>query len=129
MRDVITLTDVTETFSLWLRVLDQTEAVQEACIEQLRIYLVRICTDIFFLEANGPRSNWIWMALTDWDYLTYSLGVPSPDHLNLGDALDLANYRSSESSREDILTFHPNDLDDRQRRYINETMAIIRTRQ
>src|SRR5881409_1286264 len=55
--------DTVQTFGIWLRSLDQTQMVQDACIEQLRTYLIQICTDIFVLESTGPRSSWIWMAL------------------------------------------------------------------
>ena len=65
------------------------------------------------------------MALTDWDYLTYPLSVPSPANLNIGDALDLVGGRNFESSHEDILTLFPNDLDNNQTEYINQTIMVI----
>ena len=68
------------------------------------------------------------MALTDWDYLTYSLRVPSPANLNLGDALDLVGGKSFESSRRDILTLFPNDLNNAQIEYLNQSITIIRDR-
>src|SRR5438874_7334760 len=116
-------------FSLWLRSLNQTQMVQDACVQQLQVYLVQICTDLFILEETGLRSNWIWMALTNWNYVTYLLGAPSPAHLDLEGALDLANFRNSESSRENILTLFLNNLNDRQRRYLNATSQIIRNQQ
>ena len=118
-----------KTFSSWLRTVDQSQFDRDACIKRLRIYLIRICTDIFFFESNGPKSSSIWMILNNWNYLTYSLRVPSPDYLNLGDVLDLADFTNFETSRADALSLFPNDLDDIQRRYINDTISIIRDRQ
>ena len=129
MHDFVTSADTTQTFSLWLRSLDQSQTVQDACIEQLRVYLVRICTDIFVLESTGPRSSWIWMALTNWDYLTYLLRVSSPANLNLRDVLDFTSRRNFESSRQNILTLFSNHLNDMQIAYLNETIMIIRNRQ
>ena len=106
--------DTIQTFSIWLRSLDQTQTVQDVCIEQLWTYLIQICTNIFVLESTGLRSSWIWMALTDWNYLTYSLRVPLPANLNLRDALDLVDGKSFESSRRDILTLFLNDLNNAQ---------------
>ena len=65
MHNFVTPNDTAETFSLWLRCLDQSQAVQDACIEQLRKYLAQICTDIFVLESTSPKLNWIWSALTN----------------------------------------------------------------
>jgi hypothetical protein len=68
------------------------------------------------------------MALTNWDYLTYSLRVPSPAYLDIGDAFDLTGGRNTEASRQNILTLFPNDLNNTQKGYINETIAVIRDR-
>jgi hypothetical protein len=68
------------------------------------------------------------MALTDWDYLTYPLSVPSLANLNIGDAFDLVGGRNFESSREDILPLFPNDLDNAQKEYLNQTITVIRNR-
>ena len=128
MCNFVTSADTVQTFGIWLRSLDQTQTVQDACVEQLRTYLIQICTDIFVLESTGQRSSWIWMALTDWDYLTYSLRVPSPANLNLGDALVLVGGKSFESSHRDILTLFPNDLNNVQIEYLNQSITIIRDR-
>jgi hypothetical protein len=128
LHDFVTLYDTTQTFSMWLKTLDQTQTVQDACVEQLRIYLIRICTDIFMLETTEKKLSWIWMALTNWDYITYSMRVPSPAHLNIGDALDLAGGRNFESSREDIPRLFPNDLNNNQISYLNQTNDVIRSR-
>jgi len=55
----------------------------------------------------------------------YLLRVPSPNYLNLGDALDLADFTNFETSRADAFSLFPNDLDGIQRRYINDTISII----
>ena len=100
----ITCQDVEKTFKSWLRRIDQSQSVQDACITQLRIYLVHICEDIFFLESDSPKSSWIWSALTNWDYLTYSMSVPS-EHWDLGDAFNLNVYTSHEPTHSDIASF------------------------
>ena len=128
MNDFVTLADTRQTFSIWLRSLDQMQTVQDACTQQLRIYLVRICTDIFVLKSNGLKSSWIWMALTDWDYLMYPLSVPSPANLNIRDAFDLVGGRNFESLHKDILSLFPNDLDNAQKEYLNQTITVIRNR-
>jgi hypothetical protein len=128
MEDFITQNDVAEIFVIWLKAIDQNQAIQDACIVQLRIYLIRICTDILCLESNGQRSSWIWTALTHWDYLTYSLRVPSPDHWNLGDALDITTFTSNEPSRTEMITLYQNDLDREQVQYLQTTATIIQGR-
>ena len=128
MCNFVTSADTIQTFSIWLWSLDQIQMVQDACIEQLWTYLIQICIDIFVLESTRPRSSWIWMALTDCDYLTYSLRVPLPANLNLRDALDLVGGKSFKSSRRDILTLFPNDLNNAQIEYLNQSITIIRDR-
>jgi hypothetical protein len=78
--DFITRNDVIETFRVWLLAIDQDPMVQDVCVTQLQTYLGRICTDVYYLESNGSKSSWIWMALCNWDYLTHSLRVPSRDN-------------------------------------------------
>ena len=85
--------------------------------------------DIFFFESNGPKSSLIWMVLNNWNYLMYSLRVPSPDYLNFGDALDLADFTNFEMSHANALSLFPNNLDNIQRRYINDTISLICDRQ
>ena len=65
------------------------------------------------------------MILNNWNYLTYLLKVPSPDYLNFGDVLNLANFTNFEMSHVDALFLFSNDLDNIQRRYINNTISII----
>jgi len=53
LEDFVTHGDVTEIFMIWLKAIDQNQRIQGACIVQLQIYLIRICTDILHLESNG----------------------------------------------------------------------------
>ena len=128
LQDFITGSDAVQTFSVWLRAIDQNPTIQDACKMQLRTYLVRICTDIFYLESNGQKSFWIWVVLSHWDYLTHGLRVPSPDHWNLGDVLDVTTYRYNDPSRTDVITLFQNDLEQEQLQYLQMTAEIIKNR-
>ncbi len=128
IQDFITESDAVATFSVWLRRIDQNPTIQNACKTQLQTYLVRICTDIFYLESDGQKSYWIWVALSHWDYLTHRLRVPSPDYWNLGDVLDVTTYRYNDPSRTDLITIFQNDLDQQQLQYLQTTAAIIQNR-
>jgi len=125
LQDFITEGDAAATFSVWLRMIDQNPTIQDACKTQLRTYLVRICTDIFYLESNGQKSFWIWVVLSHWDYLTHGLRALSSNHWNLGDVLDVTTYRYNDPSRADIIALFQNDLEQEQLQYLQTTAAII----
>jgi len=116
--------DTEEVFSIWLRAIDQSQAVQDACISQLRTYLTRICQDIFELESNGHKSGWIWLLLTNWDYTTHSLAVPSPDYWNLGDAFDITLYTSRDPTHSDIASSR-SEISRDQKAYLESTVNTI----
>ena len=128
LQDFIMGSDAVQTFSVWLRTIDQNLTIQDACKMQLQTYLVQICTDIFYLESNGQKSFWIWVVLSHWDYLTHGLRVPSPDHWNLGDVLDVTTYRYNDPSRTDVITLFQNDLEQEQLQYLQTTAEIIKNR-
>jgi len=121
-------TDAALTFSVWLQTIDQNPTIQDACKTQLRTYLVQICTDIFYLESNGQKSFWIWVVLSHWDYLTHGLRVPSSNHWNLGDVLDVTTYRYNDPSRADVIALFQNDLEQEQLQYLQMTAVIIQNR-
>jgi hypothetical protein len=128
LQDFVTESDAVATFSVWLRVINQNPTTQDACKMQLQTYLIRICADIFYLESNGQKSFWIWVALSHWDYLTYGLRVPSPDYWNLGDVLDVTTYRYNDPSCTNIIEMLQSDLEQEQLQYLKMTAAIIQNR-
>jgi hypothetical protein len=118
-------------FKPWLRRIDQDSIVQSECISMLRVYVIRICQDIYNLEDNGPKSSWIWTVLCHWDYLTHSMNVPSPKYWNIGNTLKITQYQSTEPSRRDIVANLPSGrtsdskLTEQQKQYLLKTASKI----
>lgn len=131
LSDFITTSNVQNTFALWLRLIDQKLSIQNACIRQLKIYMVHICQDLVYLESNGRKSSWIWTVLSHWDYLTYSMSVPTPGHWNIGNAFDLTSYVNTNPSRRDIINKPPGGkvadsvLTEKQIDYLSQTSIHI----
>jgi hypothetical protein len=107
LSDFIKTSNVKETFAPWLRFINQNSSIQEACINCLKTYMVHICQDLVCLESNGRKSSWIWAVLSNWDYLTYSVSVPTPCYWSIGNAFDLVTYEDISRSRQDIINNPP----------------------
>jgi len=132
LSDFIRTVNVQETFAPWLRSIDQDLSIQNACIHHLKIYMVHVCQDLVCLESNGRKSSWIWTVLSHWNYLTYSMPVPTSSHWNIGNALNLASsYDDTNPSREDVVRNPPKGkvadsvLTEKQIKYLSDTSTHI----
>jgi hypothetical protein len=131
LSELIKTSNVKETFSPWLRFINQNSSIQDACINRLKIYMVHICEDLVYLENNGRKSSWIWSVLSNWDYLTYSMPVPTSCYWSIGNAFDLVSYDDISLSRQDIINNPPRGkvadsvLTKEQSQYLSKTSIHI----
>ena len=131
LSNFIKTSNVKETFAPWLGYINQNLSIQDTCINRLKLYMVHICQDLVCLESNGRKSSWIWMVLSNWDYLTYSMSVPTSGSWSIGNAFDLLSYDDISASRQDIINNPPRGkvansaLTDEQIQYLSKTSVHI----